>query len=109
MTGLASEDAVAALLAAGCGSVVITRGAHGAWLGTVDGVRTIAAPVVHAVDTAGAGDVTVGTLAAMLAQKADMEDALRMAVAAASLSVTRYGTTPSFPTRDEIASFRSGG
>ncbi|MEX6508969.1 ribokinase [Jiella sp. M17.18] len=106
LTGHASGSAVTALVAAGCRAVIVTRGADGAWLGDAHGVRSIAAPAVVPVDTAGAGDVTVGTLAAMLAEGLPLAEALAIAVRAASLSVTRRGTSPSFPTREEIAAVR---
>jgi ribokinase len=60
------------------------------------------APIVLAIDTAGAGDVFTGTLAGFLAQGVDMISATTIAVAAASQSVTQSGTTPSFPSREAI-------
>lgn len=84
-------------------AVIVTRGKHGAAL--TQGGRTVIVPVpeVDVVDTSGAGDVTVGTIAAFLAKGRAIEQALAVAVAAASLSVTRRGTTPSFPSAREIA------
>jgi ribokinase len=63
----------------------------------------IDAPRVAAVDTSGAGDVFVGTLAGLVANGVALPNAVRIAVAAASLSVTRPNTTPSFPSREEVA------
>ena len=96
------DDPEAALLRAGARAAVVSRGRDGAVLATQHGRFKVDAAVVTAVDTAGAGDVLAGTLAGLLAQGSPLEAALQVAVAAASLSVTRPGTTPSFPSRDEI-------
>ncbi len=102
-----ASDCEAALLGAGAGAVIVSRGRAGAVLATGRGRCVVAAPAVAAVDTAGAGDVMAGTLAGLLAQGIGIAVALEVAVAAASLSVTRSGTTPSFPTRAEIAGLRA--
>ncbi|WP_262031643.1 ribokinase [Microvirga sp. Mcv34] len=107
LTGEAGEAALTELLALGAGCAIVTLGAAGAMLSTGGSVVTIPAPAVEAVDTAGAGDVTVGTLAAGIAAGEPVANALSLAIAAASLSVTRPGTSPSFPTRAEMAHLRS--
>jgi ribokinase len=72
-------------------SLVVTLGGRGArWQRDAAHVE-IGAPHVDVVDTTGAGDVFVGTLAARLASGAADDDALTAAVAAASDSVTRPG------------------
>ncbi len=73
------------------GPVVVTMGADGARL--IDGDRDVrvAAPEVVAVDTTGAGDVFAGVLAASLADRLELEAAVRRAVAAASRAVTVPG------------------
>jgi ribokinase len=58
---------------------------------------------VKAVDTTGAGDCFVGTLAAQLAKKNAMAEALAYANTAASISVQRMGAAPSMPTAAEVA------
>jgi ribokinase len=102
-----ASDSEAALLVAGAGAVVVSRGRGGAVLATDRGRWVVAAMAVAAVDTAGAGDVMTGTLAGLLAQGVGIAAALEVAVAAASLSVTRSGTTASFPSRAEIAGLRA--
>jgi ribokinase len=98
-----SPSAAASLHASGVRTAIITLGAHGALI-LDDGIETmIDAPTVTAIDTAGAGDVFVGTLAGLLANDASLSSAVTIAVAAASLSVTRPNTTPSFPSREEVA------
>ena len=100
------DEPEVALLRAGARAVVVSRGSVGAVLATDHSRSLIAAPAVAAVDTAGAGDVLTGTLAGLLAQGVEIAAAVDVAVAAASLSVTRSGTTPSFPSRAEIAALR---
>jgi ribokinase len=104
-----AADAGAALRAQGAGTGIVTLGPKGALIAGAGGQATIAAPVVAAVDTAGAGDVFAGTLVGLLATGHALDLATQTAVAAASLSVTRRGTTPSFPTRDEVAALLEQG
>lgn len=91
------------LLALGAGAVIVTLGAAGALLVTREGVQPVPAPAVQVVDTAGAGDVFCGVLAASLHQGGRLADAVPAAVAAASLAVTRRGTSSAFPTAAELA------
>lgn len=58
---------------------------------------------VQALDTTGAGDCFVGSLAAQLAEGAALRTALAFANAAASISVQRMGAGPSMPTAAEVA------
>jgi ribokinase len=94
------------LLGRGVGSVVLSLGAAGAVAAGALGEARVAAPQVVAVDTAGAGDALCGALAAGLALRQPSADALGWAVRAASLSVTRAGTSMSFPSRAELAALR---
>ncbi len=59
---------------------------------------------VRAVDSTAAGDTFNAALAVSLAEGAEMEDALRFANAAASISVTRSGAQTSAPARAEVES-----
>jgi len=95
--------AARALRTAGAGAVAVTLGADGAALIADSGDFEASAPRVRSVDTVGAGDVFAGTLIAARAQGRAWDEALRIAVAAASLSVTRRGAQASFPSRDELA------
>ena len=102
LTGLRDEDAALRLIAGGAGAVLITRGGGPALLAEGDRIVAMPVPAVDVLDTSGAGDVTVGTLAGVLAQGGTLVEGLQLALAAASLSVTRRGTTPSFPSRAEL-------
>jgi len=87
-------------------TVVLSLGAAGAVAMGALGEAQVTAPQVVAVDTAGAGDVLCGALAAGLALRLPFAAALGWAVRAASLSVTRAGTSTSFPSRAELAALR---
>jgi ribokinase len=57
------------------------------------------------VDTTAAGDAFAGYLGAMLSDGSSLEEAIEVAVKAASISVTKLGASSSLPTIDEVASF----
>lgn len=102
LTGLPVETiddatrAAHALVARGVGAVVCTLGERGALVVDDDGTTTLDAPAVVAVDTTGAGDAFVGTLAVRLARGAALREAAREAILVASDSVTRPGTQKSY-------------
>jgi len=95
------EDRQIAAFAARVGvSVVVTLGERGAAVAPVGGpVVRVAAPVVHAVDTTGAGDAFVAGFGVGLAMGYAPVAAARLGCAAASDSVTRPGTQRSYPDR----------
>ncbi len=96
-------EAARALRAAGAGAVALTLGAAGAALVVGDRERRAPAPRVAAIDAVGAGDVFCGALIAARAGGRPWNDALRIAVDAAAIAVTRRGAQSSFPTRIEMA------
>ena len=83
--------------------VIVTLGSAGSVLYRrgFDEVSIPATKVV-AVDATGAGDTFCGAFAARLAEGASLEDSLRFAGAAASLSVLTPGAVPSIPLRAAI-------
>jgi len=90
-------------------AVVVTRGASGALVVRTDGATLeVPAPAVTPLDTTGAGDTFNGALAADLANGLDLAEAVRRAVAAASLSTTRHGARGGMPTRAELEEFLAG-
>lgn len=99
------SEAAQALLAQGCGAVVVTLGAQGALLVTTESEQAIAPFPVMPIDTVGAGDAFVGALAAALATGQDLTTALRYASAAGAIATTKPGAMSSLPTRDEIEQF----
>jgi ribokinase len=108
LTGIAVTDETSASRAAatlrdrGVSTVIITLGARGALLADSTGPRMVAGFPVKAVDTTAAGDVFNGALAVALGEGRALPDAVRLANAAAAISVTRLGAQPSAPTRPEI-------
>ncbi len=97
------EAAALPLEGAGAAALVVTEGAAGARLEERGRSLRVPAPAADAVDTSGAGDVACGVLAAGLARGLGLEAALRWAVAAASLKVTRGGAFAGLPRADELA------
>ncbi len=84
-------------------SCVVTLGGHGACWADGSDVGHVAAPQVKSVvDTTGAGDAFVGSLAAELARGADLRSATELGVLAGSYSVELFGAQSSYPTRDSL-------
>ena len=103
ISGEPDLEIAARTLAAASGSpAIVTLGADGALLVDGDSMTRLSALSVTPVDTTGAGDALNGILAAELAQGADLEDALRWAVAGASLSTESPGARSGAPTRTAI-------
>lgn len=104
--GLDREGLVAvagAMVAGGCGAVVVTRGAAGALLVDAAGAVDLAPFAVDDVqDTTGAGDAFCGAFAAALAAGADRHEALRRASATGALAVRRAGASAAMPTEAEV-------
>jgi ribokinase len=92
----------AALLGRGLRRVIITLGARGALLADTSGHVHIPPFPVTAVDTTGAGDAFIGSLAVFLAEGIAEKDAIARASLYAALSTTRVGTQKSFPQRAEL-------
>ena len=108
LTGIAVVDEASAIeagrwfIARGATSALITMAAAGAVLVTEDSVARFDSIRVDAVDTTAAGDAFAGYLGASLADGYDVTDAIRRAIAAGALAVTRRGASPSLPHRDEV-------
>jgi ribokinase len=100
-----AEAAGRRLLGAGAAAAIITLGARGAVVADRDGTAHIPGIPVEAVDSTGAGDVFIGTLAYFLGRGEALRRAARLANIAAALSVTKAGTQSSFPSRPEINAF----
>jgi len=98
----ASEAARRAVTELGCPRVLVTLGAAGAVLAEARGVHRQAASPVEAIDTVGAGDCFAGVFAGAIATIREPLTALRRAVAAAGLCVTREGAQRSMPSAEEI-------
>lgn len=80
----------------------ITEGSKG--VRYYDGNEEVLVPTykVEAVDTTGAGDTFNAAFAVALAEGKSIQDSVRFANRAASLSVTKFGAQGGMPTRDEV-------
>ncbi|CDW59198.1 ribokinase [Trichuris trichiura] len=100
------ESALQKFLEFGTKTAVITLGEKGCAFATQDNknVSYITAQRVKAVDTTGAGDAFLGSLAFFTAKydNLSMEERLRRSCALASLSVERPGTMTSYLHRHEL-------
>jgi ribokinase len=99
-----ARAAAARLLERGVGAVIVTLGERGAL--AFDGMRAMHVPAfpVAAVDTTAAGDAFTGALAVELA-RSTLEEAIRLAAAAAALTCTRHGAQDALPDRAEVEAF----
>ena len=108
LTGIAvhsTDDARAAarkLLDGGVRRVIVTLGANGALCAGADGMEVVAPFAVSAVDTTGAGDAFIGSLAVFLAEGRGEREAVSRANLYAALSTTAPGTMKSFVARERF-------
>jgi ribokinase len=99
------EDDAHELIRAGVKQVVMTLGEKGALIVTAEAATRIPAIKVTPMDTTGAGDAFNAGLAVALASGADLEEAVRFAVTASGLAVTKEGVIPSLPDREDVLEF----
>jgi fructokinase len=110
--GRPDTEAARALLGAGPGVVLLTRGERGACVVTAEGDTDVAAPRVEVADTIGAGDAfgggflawwrRAGLRAADLARGEQVVEATRFACLVAARTCERPGASP--PRLDELPS-----
>jgi ribokinase len=111
LAGVQSMDTIGDVIAAarvlqrrGPETVIITLGKNGALF--LEGDREpqhVAAEQVRAIDSTGAGDAFVGSLAFFLASGRPLRDAIERACAIATHSVLSNGTQSSFPKGEDVA------
>jgi len=97
-----AASCAAALLARGFRRVVVTLGARGSLVADAAGYKLVPPFAVPSVDTSGAGDAFIGSLAVFLAEGMAEQQALAHANLYAALSTTRTGTQKSFPRRADF-------
>jgi ribokinase len=103
-----AEQAAQKLLADGVPVVIITLGERGALFATKDRVDHVPARRVKALDTTAAGDAFIGGLVVALVKGFSLQEAVRYATCAGTLTVTRFGAQTSLPSAQEVQAFYNG-
>jgi ribokinase len=92
--------------AMGAGTVIVTLGKNGAFIGCENEERIIPAYAgINAVDATAAGDSFNAALAVALAEGKDIIEGIKFANGAGAISVSRAGAQASLPTREELEFF----
>lgn len=86
----------------GIHDMIVTLGSCGLNHVTASKMLHYPAVSVKAIDSTGAGDCFLGSLVAMLAEDHPMDKAIKIAMHAAAISVTRPGAQRSMPYRHEL-------
>lgn len=94
------------LISYGVGTVICTLGAEGALFVNKSRFVKFDACQVDPVDTTGAGDCFNGVLAAELAHGHKIEEAIKSAIKAAAICVTKKGAQSSMPNRRDVDEYR---
>ncbi len=108
LTGIKVYDEITASQAAeifltkGVENVIITLGKQGAYFQNNTQNFKESAPVVQAIDSTAAGDTFSGALVVALAEGKNWENAVKFAIEAASISVTKMGAQSSIPYKNDI-------
>jgi ribokinase len=97
-----AAEAAASLLRRGPRHVLVTLGARGLVWTSAAGTRYLEARQVKAIDTTAAGDTFIGAFGALVVEGCEVEQALKYAIAAAAICVTRPGAQASMPLRAEV-------
>jgi len=106
VTGESDPAATVRALARGRPVCIITHGDQGCWYLERGGeVKHYPAFAVRAVDTNGCGDVFHGAYAACLCRGVSVDDAVRIATAAAAIKATRAGGQAGIPNWAAIEAF----
>ncbi len=101
-----AEKAAQEVISVGVKNVIVTLGGEGALVVNTD--KTTYVPSYrrrYSWDTTGAGDAFNGGLAIALSEGKDLVEATKFANAVAALKVTKIGTAPAMPYREEVERF----
>lgn len=88
-----------------CNIVIVTLGENGVAAIDNEGAWSLTPPKVNVIDTSGAGDVFCAALAVGIVRGLDIRSSTEYSIRASSLSVTKPGTIPAFPTVNEVEDF----
>lgn len=110
-TGMRPSDKIEAkkaadcLIAKGVKTVVITLGARGAFLLSEEAELYMPSFKVDVIDTTAAGDTFFGAFITRLAFGVTLTEALKFAIAASALCITKSGAQQAIPTEGETINF----
>ena len=93
------------LLKKGAKNVIVTLGNKGSILVNENITEFVEAYKVNAIDTVGAGDSFIGSLASQLDQNKSLLESMKIATAVSALEVTKKGAIPAIPSKDEVLKF----
>lgn len=93
------------LVTLGVKDAIITLGAKGGVLSSNGIISQYDAFKTKVVDTTGAGDSFVGSLAAFLVEGVSLKEAITRASYVAAITVSRKGAQQAIPTKDEVIDF----
>ena len=96
------EANAAVLYNKGVKNVIVTLGDKGSMLYNAEGVVTVPAQKVTAIDTVAAGDTYNGALCVALSKGKSFVEAMEFATAASAIAVTRIGAQASIPFASEL-------
>lgn len=99
------QNAAKALMDKGAGAVLFTLGKQGSVYYDAQGHLYSGAYAVQALDTTAAGDAYIGVLIASLANGQTMQEAMRVASAAAAITVQTFGALEAIPFKQDIDDF----
>lgn len=93
--------------------VILTLGAQGALLASTSSTGEThifhqPAPRVQVIDTTAGGDCFSGAFTVAFTEQQSLPDALRFAVYASALKVTKFGAQSGLPTHEEVEAFMAG-
>lgn len=102
------KEAIKYLISESVKNVIITLGSKGVIYATEKDtqIEKISSPNVKVIDTTGAGDTFAGVFTAGLFMFSNIKASCKWAVRAASITVTREGTSQAFPSKKEIYKLR---
>jgi ribokinase len=100
-----ARTAAASLLDKGLDRILVTLGEKGCLLVTRDETLRVPGIPVASIDSTGAGDAFIGSLAVRYLETKDLEESMRWANAYAALSTTGKGTQKSFASRTAFEEF----
>lgn len=82
--------------------IIITLEEHGALYEKDNKIKIMKSISVDTVDTTGAGDIFHGAFIYAIANKMNLENAIKLSNIAAGISVTKYGGRNSIPSKEEV-------